>query len=215
MNSPALPAQQTLSAENADCALTVTLTFPTPTTVQLHYHVQNRSALALYLLNQLWQTISNQNQAVVPPNRANIEVLPDQVKISQEVPKIPYGMLLEVPYMPLMVRVAPGADYAHTLTLSLPLLPYTRYESTPAPGPLLTRPPHVELGYILGYPHVESALRQLQTTTGEPVFAIPHFPASYQSTIEVGPFQEALAVVSLLNPTPTKPASKGGWTPWG
>jgi hypothetical protein len=215
MTLPAFSAQQTLSAENADCALTVTLAFPTPDAVQLHYHVQNRSVLALYLLNQLWQTITNQDQAVVPPNRANIEVLADQVKISQEVPEIPFGMLLEVPYMPLMVRIEPGADYAKTLTLPLPLIPYTRYESTPAPGPLLTRPLHVELGYILGHPHVESVLRQLQTTTREPVFAIPHFPASYQSTIGVGPFQEALAVVSLLNPPPTKPASTGEWTPWG
>ena len=199
---------------NADCTLTVALTFSEPGLLQLCYHVQNHNALALYLLNQLWKGFDQQNRVEVPPNGANIEVRPDRVTVSQAIAEIPYGMLAETPYMPFMVRIAPGATYTNTIDLPVPLLPYTAYESDSSFGPVVTRALHVALGYIVGLPHVEQALRQLTTTTGETIFSAPHFPAKYQSIIEVGPFQELLPVASQLNPYPPRPANPGKWTPW-
>jgi hypothetical protein len=215
MSSPLLPAPETLSAENADCTLTVTLVFTGPAALQLRYQVQSHSPHALYLLNQLWQDIDPQNQVLVPPNRVNIEVQPDRVNVRQAIPEVPYGLLVEVLYMPFMVRVAPGAAYTRTVDLPVPLLPYTAYESEAPTGPLLTRALHVGLGYIVGLPHVEQALRQAVATTGDVLFASPPFPAKYQSIIEAGPFQELVPVVSQLNPYPPKPASTDKWTPWG
>lgn len=215
MSSPILPAPETLSAENADCTLTVTLAFPKEGALQLRYHVQNQSALALYLLNQLWKNIDHLDRVEVPLNRANIEVLPDRVSVNQAIPEIPYGLLVESPYMPFMVRVAAGTAYTHTIDLPVPLLPYTVYERDSPTGPVITRPLHVGLGYIVGLPHVEQAVHQAVTTTGDTIFSSPHFPAKHQSIIEVGPFQELLPIVSQLNPYPPRPASTGKWTPWG
>ena len=188
--------------------------------MRLHYLVKNHNALSLYLLNQLWQNgyhdaAIQEYRVEVPPNLVNIEVQPTAVKMSKEVVDVPYGLLVEIPHMPALLRLAPGAEYAQTLELPLPLLSYTSYESTPARGPLVTRPLHFELGYILGYPHVESALQRLTATTGESIFSIDHFLAKYQSTIGAGPFQEILPVVSQLNPYPPRPACTGKWTPWG
>jgi hypothetical protein len=197
---------------NADCTLTVTLTFSERGLLQLCYQVQNHNALALYLLNQLWKGFDQQNRVEVPPNRANIEVRPNRVTVSQAIPEIPYGLLVETPYLPFMVCVAPGATYTTTIALPVPLLPYTAYESDSSFGPVVTRALHVALGYLVGLPHVEHALRQSATTTGETVFSSPHFPAKYQSIIEVGPFQELLPVASQLNPYQPRPANK--WTPW-
>lgn len=78
---------------NADCTLTVALTFSEPGLLQLYYHVQNHNALALYLLNQLWKGFDQQNRVEVPPNGANIEVRPDRVTVSQAIAEIPSCLL--------------------------------------------------------------------------------------------------------------------------
>jgi hypothetical protein len=215
MSSSLFPAPETLSAENADCTLTVTLAFTRPEALELHYQVQSHSAHALYLLNQLWKDIDPQNRVLVPPNRVNIEVQPGRVSVKQAIPEVPYGLLVEALYMPFMVRVAPRAAYTYTVELPVPLLPYTAYESDSAVGPLLTCALHVGLGYIVGLPHVEQALRQAVATTGDVLFASPPFQAKYQSIIEVGPFQELVLAASQLNPYPPKPVSTDKWTPWG
>ena len=215
MDVPALPAQQTLLAENAGCALSVTLTFLSADRVQLHYQVHNGGVRPLYLLNQLWEGLTPQRQVIVPPNRAYVEVLPDRIKISQKVPETPYGTLLEYAYMPFMARVEPGATYAQKLTLPLPLLPYTQYDKDLAPGPLVAYPFYVELGYIFSHSGVESMVEPFLTETGETVFYTSYFQASSQYTISVGPFEESLPAIRPLNPPPIRPASNGKWTPWG
>ena len=221
MTSPLLPATETLSAENTECALTATISFPQPETLQLTYHVRNNDTVPLYLLNQLWQDIrrnpaTNQPQAEVPSNLVNIVARDEWVKISKAIPEIPFGLLVEVPYMPGMLRLEPGADFTQTITLPVPLRPYTTYESNLPDGPLVTRLLHFELGYLRGLAHVVEAATPLATTTGEAIFSTPHFPAKHQSVIAVGPFREALPVVSQpgsLSSRP-RPASPDKWTPW-
>jgi hypothetical protein len=221
MTSPLLPASETLSAENAECALTVTITFPQPETLQLHYHVRNNDNVPLYLLNQLWRDFlhnpaTNQSVADVPPNLVNIVARAEWVKIGKTIPEIPFGILAEVPYMPAMMRLEPGADYAQTITLPVPVRPYTPYESNLPDGPLIVRQLHFELGYLRGLPHVVAAATPLVTATGEAIFGTGHFPAKYQSIIAVGPFREALSVISQPGSYSARPrpASTGKWTPW-
>jgi hypothetical protein len=118
--------------------------------------------------------------------------------------------------MPFMLRLEPGADYAQTITLPVPLRPYTTYESRHADGPLVSRELHFELGYLRGLPELAEAITPLTTTTGEVIFSTYHFPAKDQSTIAVGPFKEVFSVVSQpgsLSSRP-RPASTGKWTPW-
>lgn len=221
MNALLLSTPETLSTENAECMLTVAISFPEPQTLQLRYHVRNNDTLPLYLLNQLWQDVrrnpaTNQQQAEVPPNLVNIVAHPDLVKISKSIPEIPFGLLVEVPYMPLMLRLEPGADYTQTILLPVPLRPYTTYESNLPDGPLVSRHLYFELGYLRGLPHVTDATTQLATTTGDTIFSTSHFPAKHQSTIAVGPFREALPVVSQQDSLSSRPrpANTGSWTPW-
>jgi len=221
MTSPLLLAPETLSAENAECALTVTIALTQPDTLQLEYRVRNHDTVPLYLFNQLWQDLrrdpaTNQHQALVPPNLVNIVERGEWVKISKAIPEIPFGILVEVPYMPFMFRLEPGADYTQTITLPVPLRPYTTYESRRPDGPLVSRELHFELGYLRGLPELAEAITSLTTSTGEVIFSTHHFPAKYQSIIAVGPFKEAFSVVSQpgsLSSRP-RPASTGKWTPW-
>jgi hypothetical protein len=139
--------------------------------LRLHHQFINHSAQHIYLLNQLWDTVgtnttTGQSVFRVSPNRVNIEVRPDRVSVSQSIPEIPFGLLAEAPYMPLMVCVASGAAYTCIVELPVPLLPYNAYERDSPTGPLIMRSLHVGLGYIIGLPHVEQAIHQTVTTTG-------------------------------------------------
>lgn len=222
MTSSQLPTPETLFAENAECALTVTLSFPRPDELQLVYRIQNNDTVPLYLLNQLWQNIyydaeTKQQQVQIPADLVNIVTRQDWVKISKAIPEIPFGLLVETPYMPCSLRLEPGTDYTQTITLPAPLRPYTKYESNLPDGPLVSRALHFELGYLRGLPQVASAATSLTTTAGDIVWSMHHLPASQQSIIAVGPFQGALAVISQpgsLSARP-RPASTGKWTPWG
>lgn len=222
MNSPLLPAPETLSVENAECVLTVTLAFPKPDMLQLTYHMRNTDTVPLYLLNQLWQNIrrnptTSQPQAEAPQNLVNIVEREEWVRISKAIPEIPFGLLVEVPYMPCMLRLEPGADYTQIISLAVPLRPYTTYESNLPDGPLVTRLLCFELGYLRGLPHVVEAATPLTTTAGDVIFSTQHLSANHQSVVAAGPFREALLVVSQpgsLSSRP-RPASTGKWTPWG
>ena len=221
MTSALLPAPETLSAEYAECALVVTASFPQAETLRLEYRVRNHDIVPLYLFNQLWQDLrhdpaTNQHQALVPPNQVNIVERGEWVKISKAIPEIPFGILAEVPYMPFMLLLEPGADYAQTITLPRPLRPYTTYESHLPDGPLVSRELHFELGYLRGLPHVAELTNPLMTTTGDTIFSIHHFPAKHQSTISVGPFHQAFSVISQPGSYSSRPrpTSNGKWTPW-
>ena len=213
-----LPATETLTTQNADCALTVTADLTQPGVLRLRYEVRNTGALPLYFLNQLWRNIrrdarTNQQVFEVLPDLVNIEVTPETVLVHKAVVDVPYGLLVEVRRIPCLAHVAPGAAYAETLTLPLPLQPYTPYESDGATGPVVSRALRVELGYLRGLPHVVQLLEPVTTPTGT-AFYLDAFPARQQSIIGAGPFQAPVLTATQLNPYPPKPAETSGWTPW-
>ena len=213
---PAL-ANELLTAENADCRLTVTLLSPDAETLHLQYQVRNTSTLPLYLLNQLWENSWNdtaRNEAVfgVVPNLANVESSAESVMISKKVTDVPYGLLVEGRRIPLMTRVAPGAEYTETVVLPLPLRLYNTYQRGPLNVPVVSRPLYFELGYRALEHAAETAVLKAATPGGS-AFGMNAFPASKQTIIGVGPFQQPCLVLADERPAP--PPSNGKWTPWG
>jgi hypothetical protein len=214
-----LPAAETLRAENANGTLTVTVSHPAAEFLRLHYQFVNQSALPIYLLNQLWDTVgtnptTGQSIFRVSPNLANVAVSADTVTVSKAVVDVPYGLLVEVWHLPCLARVAPGGHYEETVELPYPLRPYTPYEPEVELGAVVSRALHFELGYLVGEAATESTLRPIMTATG-PAFYLHGLPAKEQLLLATGPFQTPALVNSPLHPRAPKPASTGKWTPWG
>jgi hypothetical protein len=210
---------ETLRAENDNGLLTVTVTHSTAEVLNLHYQFYNRSALPIYLLNQLWDTIgthSTTGQSIfrVSPKLANIEVGTDNVKVSKAVVDVPYGTLVELWHLPCLARVAPSGRYEEMVELPYPLRPYTPYEPEVELGEVVSRKLHFGLGYIVGEADIESTLCPVATAAGSS-FYLHGLLAKDQLLLTTGPFEAPVLVNSLLHPRAPKPASTGKWTPWG
>jgi hypothetical protein len=209
---------ETLVAQTSNCTLTVTVVRdPAAEALHLQYQVRNTSALPLYFLNQLWENAwrdTNRNQLVfyALPNLANVESSADSVTVSKKVVDVPYGLLVEARRIPLMTCIASGAEYIETVVLPLPLRLNNTYQSGPLNVPAVPRPLYFELGYLSLEPVAETAIREVATPGGS-AFGIDAFPASEQTIIGVGPFQQSFLV--LADERPALPPSDGEWTPWG
>ncbi|MBO2009920.1 hypothetical protein [Hymenobacter negativus] len=206
---------ETLVAHTSDCTLTVKVT-PTAEALHLHYQIRNTASRPLYLLNQLWEnawrdTTRNQLIFYALPNLANVEASSEAVTVSKKVVDVPPGLLVEARRIPLMTRVAPGAEYAETVVLPLPLQLNNMYQSGPLNVPAVPRPLYFELGYLPSEP-AETAIREVATPEGS-AFGTNAFPASEQAIITVGPFGQSFQVLADERPAPA--SSNGQWTPWG
>lgn len=163
----ALTEQQTVH-----CTLQASASLDTPSTLRLNYQLHNLTDQAFYLFNRLWRRIDANRQFETVPNLVNVNILSDRVTVGKAVVPVPDDMEVERRYTPCLSRVAPHGHYSETLTLPLPLHPYSCYqvaweESGDAEAKkLLELPLYLELGYVLADVQSEGYFRQVATSHG-------------------------------------------------
>lgn len=195
-----LSASETLTTTNAECALVITATHPSATTVRLRYRVRNLSSLPMYLCNQLYKDVQRHPSTgaavfMVQPNLANVQLEGQRVTVGKTVVDVPDWMFVEALQMPCLSRLLPGEEFEEVVELPLPLMPYTVYDYSASQGPLVDCQLQFQLGYFLASPYTESLVTTASTPAG-PAYSIGPFPASEQSLITSGPFAETVPVVS-------------------
>lgn len=209
--------KETLQATTSECTLDVTLDLSQAGMVRVDYRLHNDSTAPLYLCDQFWEDITedartHENIYQVQPDLVNVQLRKGMVIIGKTVVDVPFPKLVEVRHVPCLHRVEPGAIYEQTVTLSLPLLPYTVYEGRHTAGPIASLPVQFELGYVIGSNYVERVVKQVHTAVGAAHY-LPPFPAKDQAMIRVGPFHESIAVANSAEAL-VSPSNDGQWTPW-
>lgn len=200
---------QTLHAENAACALTITAYHPTPDLLRLEYRVLNRTAAALYLCNIFWQDsrvnpATREEEFDVSPNDAYLKIEDDHLKVALSTIRAAISDGMAIHFIPLLTRVEPQQQFAAALDLALPLAPYLKADNAAASdGPVLL-PLHFELGYFLGDAQTEKYLNPVVSTAGK-AYQIPPFLSSSLQLIGAGPFSEPVAVAPWLGKDVTRP----------
>lgn len=191
---------ETMTAFTTGCEVEITLTHLTADVLRIHYSVRNTSTLPLYLFNQLYKVPYRHPDTQtlvykVDPNLVNVQLDAAHVKVSKAVATLPDWVFVEALHTPCLSRVLPNETFKEIIELSLPLMPYTIYEPSPATGLAITRPLLFELGYILASPYTETFITAVETPTS-PAFYIEAFPAQEQSLISVSPFKNPVTVIA-------------------
>lgn len=184
----------------AECALVVTVTYPSAAAMRLHYRVRNLSLLPMYLCNQLYKEVQRHpatGEAVfmVQPSLANVQLEGQRVTVGKTVVDVPDWMFVEALQMPCLSRLLPGEELEEVVDLPSPLVPYTVYDYSAPQGLLVQCQLQFQLGYFLASPYTESLITTASTPTGY-AYRIGPFPASEQSLITSGLFAESVPVVS-------------------
>lgn len=192
--SSSLPMVTTVEQQIPNCTLQVSASYSSPTVLQLHYKVHNRTAKALYLFNQFWIDINADQQFEILPNMVNVQLRADRVTVGKAVVPVPDDMEVEKRYTPCLSRVAPHGDYEETIQISVPLSPFTWYENQPWAKAPIHQPLFFELGYLVVSPQGETQIRRVATSQG-PAFYLDTEP-EHQSIISAGPLLPQVAVFS-------------------
>ena len=179
------------------CTIDAHASLLSPTSLQLHYRVQNTSDHVLFLINRFWTSITIEGQYQVQPNMVNVQVGPERVTISKTVVPVPDDMDVESHYTPCMSRLEPNETYEETLEIPVPLVPFTWYltswdESVPVSKGLL-RPLYFELGYRVFSVQDAAAVRMASTSHG-PAYHAKTEPED-QLVVCTGPLLAAIEVI--------------------
>ena len=207
---------ETLATRNADCLLTVTVTYQALGQLDLHYHVQNHGALPLYLCTQLSEPAASNADIPPPPapNRVHIQVEPEGVHLDKALMDLSFREDLRVLDIPYLTQVLPGYSYEQTLHLPLPLHPYRVRGSRPGQAPAVPLPLRFSLGYFQGEPGITPSEPAAGWPTG--TFQVAPSHSHEQQVLTVGPFEEPVLVADAVpSTTPAPVASPEHWTPWG
>lgn len=168
--------------------------------LRLTYVFRNGDTRPSYVFNRLHHGIDNSGTYMTDPDLVNVEVSESGVTISKKVVPVPRNMRVEVPEIPALSRVAPGEELQETLSIRLPLHPWTPYV-TPAQGELgepRPLPASFQLGFFHTAPGDDGFIRSVRTPHGPAFFF--SLAARYQSILEV----------ALPDPVPVRPESASG-----
>ncbi|MGI4759977.1 MAG: hypothetical protein ACRYF0_04685 [Janthinobacterium lividum] len=208
---------ETQTIRNADCLLTVTLTYSAPGQLGLRYHVQNHGPLALYLCTQLAEPAAPGSPDSPPqfdPNLVHIQVEPEGVCLDKALMDLSFREGIRVLDIPYLTQLLPGHSYEQALNLGLPLLPYRVRGSRPGQAP----PTPLPLRFSLGYFKDGSGITTCEPTDSLPAgtYQVAPSHSREQHVLTVGSFQEPVPVANATPATGPAPAvSPESWTPWG
>ena len=190
--------KQTLTAKAGDCTLEVSASKKTANTLQLAYSFHNQSFQNAYLFNQLYDKRNPARIYETSRNRVYVELEgnPVIVILSKKIAPVPPDKDVEKPVIPCVTLVRAGEQFEVTISLALPLRPWTPYnkptdsELTASPA---ERPAYFELGYFLTTPEGDRLAKPVETSEGPALYFYP-FPTSSQQLIRVGPLPASVPV---------------------
>ena len=141
--------------------------------LRLAYAFYNDERRNAYLFNRLYTGIDAAGVYKTSPDLVNVETNGDGVLLSKRIVPVPRNMKVEVPRVPALTRVAPGAEVRETLALSLPLRPWTPYfrpRDEELPDEAVSLPGSFQVGFFHTDAEGDAILRTVQTLQGPAPF---------------------------------------------
>lgn len=174
------------TAQKDNCKLVVESRLDPQNGLVLHYTFQNNAVYDVYLFNLLYKEIQDGPVFDTDPNLVNIEDLPPGLLISKKIVPVPPEIDVEKPFIPCSSRVKPGDRLSETITLSLPLSPWTPYLDVAAPpsSQVVRKRARFEIGFFISNSDSQSLAQPVRTKQGEAFYFDP-FPVAGQKTLAV------------------------------
>jgi hypothetical protein len=132
-------------------------------------------------------------------DRTYVVVEDGGVTLSKKIIAVPPTIDVERPVVPCTTLVKPGDTTSETITVKLPLIPYTPYLRGAAPAPSSQAEPlkaSFEIGLFLVPPEGDRLAQRIATTDGTAYRFNPASPAS-QTILRAGPLPAPLPVRPL------------------
>ncbi|NML48372.1 hypothetical protein HHL11_31790 [Ramlibacter sp. G-1-2-2] len=139
----------------------------------LSYTVHNQGGTELFLFNRMYAAVDASGRHVLDRDLCNIEADDAGIVISKKIPALRASQAAALRNLPCVTVVAPGASFIETLTLALPLLPWTPHAEPPARQNPQLLPVVFELGFT-GVAGTRAQARPVRTTLGE-ALRLPDF----------------------------------------
>lgn len=183
-----------LRTESPECTLEVTVDYPERTRLRLTYTVKNRSALPVYLFNQLYTELLPGKVFAIDPQVVHVRQAGSQVIFSKAIVPVPGGLEVEYRYVPCLSKLLPNETFEESFEVALPVSPYSAY--TPW---LLRHAPEdralsFEVGYFAATPQAETMIKEVAASNHGLAYRIDPFPLSSQQLLLTGPFKQPVPV---------------------
>ncbi|HZF49531.1 MAG TPA: hypothetical protein VE093_12820 [Polyangiaceae bacterium] len=193
--------QQTgpIVAQAAGCRLDVSVVEATADHLTLKYTFHNGSDRNAYIFNRLYTEIDDSGVFQTEKDRTYVVVEDGGVTLSKKIIAVPPTIDVERPVVPCTTLVKPGDTTSETITVKLPLIPYTPYLRGAAPAPSSQAEPlkaSFEIGLFLVPPEGDRLAQRIATTDGTAYRFNPASPAS-QTILRAGPLPAPLPVRPL------------------
>jgi hypothetical protein len=190
---PNMPQQLTAEAER--CKLEVQAVLESPTLMKLTYVFSNGNSRNAYLFNRLYRGINAQGAYQTSRDLVYVEAEKEKATISKKIVPVPPLVSVEKPEIPCATCVRPGERFTETLSVPLPLVPYTPYLEPPSQAAKGTMQCRVwfEIGFFIVGEGGDALAKKVPTTEGEALYFDP-FPASSQRLLRIGPVLEGVPV---------------------
>jgi len=176
-------------AQQDNCKLVVQCEIKEAKTLVLRYTFQNGTPSNIYVFNRLYGHIEDGPVFSTDVNLLNVEVSERGILLSKKIVPVPPDTEVEKPSIPCASLIRPGKEFTETLTLSLPVRPWTPYHESGGEGalqePVLLKV-WFEVGYFVSNPKSDTLAQPVQTKQGQAFYFDP-FPVHGQKTLEVGP----------------------------
>lgn len=187
--------QQTLSSNQDNCSLAVTLSYADDH-VDYSYSFQNNSQSTVFVFNLPAIEFSGRGSARVAQNDIVVEINPTRIVMGPKIVPVPSGMLVEVAITPCATLLLPNTSLVGQGSIGTPLEAKTPYANKNQlnDGKLASLPISFEVGYFVGLEDTEKHGRQLETNAG-PAWYFSGFPCASQKLLSVGPFAGATPAI--------------------
>jgi hypothetical protein len=162
--------------------------------LRIDYEVKNTGKQAIYVFNKLYTKIDHNGVWHVDPNRVYIILSAGKLILAKRVIPVPDDLDVEKPEVPCVTKIDPERSFRETVTLQLPLSPWTPYQPKPL-GSLQTSQAEFtwEIGYFVEKPGTSKLANTVRTPDGTAIHFSSFNPAS-QSILRAGPFPFRVAV---------------------
>jgi hypothetical protein len=155
-------------------------------TATLAYTVRNAGASEIFLFNRMYADVDGAGRYLLEPDLCLVELRAGSAVLAKKIPELPPRKFVEVRNVPCVTAVAAGGTYTETITLRLPLLPWSPYAASPGAVNVTTLPVLLELGFFVGVEGTRALGRMVPTSAGEALRFAP-FSMDSQLLLRTGP----------------------------
>ncbi len=146
--------------------------------LRLSYQFHNATDSDILLFNLLYDDLDANGRYKVDHNLCNIELHESGILISKKIVPVPELMFVETPNIPCVTRIRPRTSFSESVTLALPLRPWSPYRSSNGLAKTRDLPCAFEIGYFVAHPDSLRLGVTVSTTIGPALRFSPFSTAS-------------------------------------